>query len=137
MRERATANSWKRRVLLGANRWVLAVALAGVVFASLLVVDVLHPVNATALLASISIIVFFDPTVPMFAAQTAGVSNAMVAIAAASTVAVFPFAILLSYVARIATVAKRTLSIGPFVLRETDRRADLDWGTAAVDDEDS
>jgi hypothetical protein len=89
-----------------------------------------------ALVASISMILFFDPTAPVFAAQTAGVSHGMATVAAASTVAVFPFAILLSYVVRIATVAKRTLSIGPFILRETDRRADLDWETAAVDDEE-
>ena len=87
-----------------------------------------------ALVASISMIVFFDPTAPVFAGTTAGVSHAVLAIAVASTVAVFPFAVLLAYVARIATVAKRTLSIGPFVLRATDRRADLDWETDAVDD---
>jgi hypothetical protein len=37
-----------------------------------------------------------------------------------------PFTLLLSYVLRIATVAKRTLAISSFVLRETDRTADLD-----------
>jgi hypothetical protein len=41
--------------------------------------------------------------------------------------AVLPFAVLLSYVLRIATVAKRTLSIGPFVLRTTDDGRELDW----------
>ena len=35
-----------------------------------------------------------------------------------------PFAVLLSYVLRIATVTKRTLSIGPFTLRETSANAD-------------
>jgi hypothetical protein len=39
-----------------------------------------------------------------------------------------PFAFLFSYILRIVTVAKRTLSIGPFILRETDRSRDLDWG---------
>ncbi|QZP39049.1 hypothetical protein [Halobaculum magnesiiphilum] len=36
-----------------------------------------------------------------------------------AAVGLLPFAILLSYVLRIATVTKRTLSIGPFTLRET------------------
>jgi len=36
-------------------------------------------------------------------------------------VSLVPFAILLSYILRIITVTKRTLSIGPFILRETDR----------------
>nr|WP_276239354.1 hypothetical protein [Halobaculum sp. DT55] len=40
-------------------------------------------------------------------------------VSTAAVVALLPFAILLSYVLRIATVTKRTLSIGPFTLRET------------------
>ena len=40
-------------------------------------------------------------------------------VSAAVTVTLLPFAILLSYVLRIATVTKRTLSIGPFTLRDT------------------
>ena len=88
-----------------------------------------------ALAASASMIVFFEPKAPFLAGATAGLSHALVLVAAASTVAVFPFAILLSYVVRIATVTKRTLSIGPFILRETDRSADLDWDSATVDDE--
>jgi hypothetical protein len=39
-------------------------------------------------------------------------------------VAVAPFAVLLAYVLRIATVTGRTLSIGPFILRETERDTD-------------
>ncbi|WP_349770089.1 hypothetical protein [Halobaculum limi] len=45
-------------------------------------------------------------------------------VSAALAVALLPFAILLSYVLRIATVTKRTLSIGPFTLRETTTRDD-------------
>jgi len=48
-----------------------------------------------------------------------GISNLLVVVSAATAVAVLPYAILLSYILRIATVAKRTLAIGPFVLRET------------------
>jgi hypothetical protein len=89
-----------------------------------------------ALAASVSMIVFFEPKAGFLAGETAGLSHALVLVAAASTAAVFPFAVLLSYVVRIATVAKRTLSIGPFILRETDRSVDLDWDTATVDGDD-
>ncbi len=36
-------------------------------------------------------------------------------------VSLLPFAVLLSYLLRLLTVAKRTLAIGPFILRETER----------------
>ena len=58
---------------------------------------------------------------------TLGVDNLVWLASAASTVALLPFALLLSYILRIATVTKRTLAIGPFVLRETGRTADVDW----------
>jgi hypothetical protein len=35
--------------------------------------------------------------------------------------------ILLAYVVRIATVTKHTLSIGPFILREIDDVAEVEW----------
>jgi hypothetical protein len=54
------------------------------------------------------------------------VSHALLVVSVAATVAVVPFAILLAYVLRLVTVAKRTLSVGPFVLRTTDRDASVD-----------
>ncbi|MEF8800672.1 MAG: hypothetical protein V5A38_14445 [Halolamina sp.] len=42
-------------------------------------------------------------------------------------IALLPFAVLLAYILRIVTVTKRTLSIGPFILRETDRDVEFDW----------
>jgi len=89
-----------------------------------------------ALATSVSFIVFFEPEAAFLAAETLGVSHALVLVAAGSTVATFPFAVLLSYVVRIATVTKRTLSIGPFILRETDRSTDLDWASASVDEDE-
>jgi hypothetical protein len=59
--------------------------------------------------------------------STLGVDNLVWLASAAVTVALLPFVLLLSYILRIATVTKRTLAIGPFVLRETDRTADVDW----------
>jgi len=56
-----------------------------------------------------------------------GVTHLAWLVAAAATVSVVPFAVLFAYVLRIATVAKRTLAIGPFVLRETERTDDIAW----------
>lgn len=38
-----------------------------------------------------------------------------------------PIFLLAAYILRLATIARRTLSIGPFILRETERTADIDW----------
>jgi hypothetical protein len=51
--------------------------------------------------------------------STLGVANHSWTVLLAATVTVTPFALLIAYVLRIATVAKRTLAMGPFVLRET------------------
>ncbi|ELY99193.1 hypothetical protein [Natrialba asiatica] len=58
-----------------------------------------------------------------------GVSNATWVVPIVITLALFPFCLLLSYVVRIGTVAKRTLAPGPFILRETDhdRDAETEW----------
>ena len=48
-----------------------------------------------------------------------GVDSVVWLVSAATTVALVPFVLLLAYILRIVTVAKRTLSIGPFVLRDT------------------
>jgi len=78
-----------------------------------------------ALLVSGSMVLFVDPAA--VAGATAGVSNLVLLVAAASAVSLSPFALLFVYVIRIVTVAKRTLAIGPFVLRETNRTDDIDW----------
>ena len=57
---------------------------------------------------------------------TLGVDNLVWLTSAAFTVSLAPFVILLAYVLRIVTVAKRTLAMGPFILRETERDADSD-----------
>ncbi|MFB6270838.1 MAG: hypothetical protein ABEH83_12910 [Halobacterium sp.] len=77
-----------------------------------------------ALAASIVGLLAFNPA--QFPGSTLGVNHALVVVSATATVAVLPFAILLSYVLRIVTVTKRTLSIGPFILRETERAGSID-----------
>lgn len=52
---------------------------------------------------------------------TLGVPNLIWITAAAFAVTSLPFLLLISYIARVATIAKRTLAIGPFILRESQR----------------
>jgi len=79
-----------------------------------------------ALIVSVGGILTLDTlgTVP---GTTFGVANLAWVTLGGTLVALTPFAILLAYVLRIATVAKRTLAIGPFVLRETERTDDIEW----------
>ncbi|MWG35074.1 hypothetical protein [Halomarina oriensis] len=78
-----------------------------------------------ALVVAIATLVYYDPGV--YGGILFGVDQLVVFVAVAASIAVAPFVVLLSYVLRIATVTKRTLSIGPFILRDTDRDEDLDW----------
>jgi hypothetical protein len=52
---------------------------------------------------------------------TFGVENVLLVVGGAFTVSLLPFLLLVAYIARIATIAKRTLAIGPFILRGSQR----------------
>jgi len=78
-----------------------------------------------ALLVSASMIAFFDSET--YSVIVFDVGTLVVVLAAATMVTVLPFLLLLAYVVRIATVAKHTLSIGPFVLQETDAGTEIEW----------
>ena len=71
-----------------------------------------------ALLVAAAMVAFFDAAAP--ATAPFGVEAVVIWVAAAAAASLVPFALLLAYILRIATVTKRTLSIGPFILRETD-----------------
>ena len=82
-------------------------------------------VSLPSLLVSTCALVFFEAT-----AMTGGVLGVpwtLLAVATVLAVALLPFAVLLAYILRIVTVTKRTLSIGPFILRRTDRDVEFDW----------
>ena len=79
-----------------------------------------------ALVVSVAGILTLDTT-GTFQGATLGVANLGWVVLGAGLVALAPFAVLFAYVLRIATVAKRTLAIGPFVLRETDRTDEIEW----------
>lgn len=79
-----------------------------------------------ALIVIIGMIFYVDNPDSILGA-TFGIDNLVLVASAASTVALVPFMLLLSFILRIATVAKRTLSIGPFILRESARTEDISW----------
>ena len=83
--------------------------------------------SVPALLVAIGGILYLDAP-GTITGGTAGVANLVWIVSAAATVALVPFAVLLAYVLRIATVAKRTLAIGPFILRESARGDQFEWG---------
>lgn len=72
-----------------------------------------------ALVVSGATLAFVGPS--SFPGYTLGVSNILWVFAGAFTVAVFPFLVFIVYILRIATVAKRTLAIGPLILRDSQR----------------
>ena len=82
-------------------------------------------VSIPALAVTIASLLFLDPR--DFAGLTLGVADSLLVIAGATTLSLTPFTLLLSYILRIVTITKRTLSIGPFILRETDRSVDVEW----------
>jgi uncharacterized membrane protein len=81
-------------------------------------------VAVPALAVAVASLAFFDPR--DVTGATLGVPNVLLVLGVTTVVSVSPFAVLLSYVLRIVTVTKRTLSVGPFVLRDTDRSAGFD-----------
>ncbi|WP_436910471.1 hypothetical protein [Halosimplex marinum] len=81
--------------------------------------------SVPALLVSAVMIIFFNDAT--YSATVFGVETLALVMAVAATVAVVPFLILLAYVMRIATVTQHTLSIGPFILRETDDVTEVEW----------
>lgn len=78
-----------------------------------------------ALVLSIGMILYgSDPSV--VPAEYLGAAGIVWLVAGATTIALTPFVILLVYMLRILTVAKRTLAIGPLVLRDTVRSGEGD-----------
>lgn len=78
-----------------------------------------------ALLVSGTMVIFFNDTT--YSVELFRVETLVIVIATATTISVVPFLVLLAYVVRVATITKHTLSIGPFILRETDDVAEVEW----------
>jgi ABC-type antimicrobial peptide transport system permease subunit len=76
-------------------------------------------VSVPALLVAGSAMVFIGGS--SFPNSTFGISHTILVLGAAFTITLFPFFLLVSYVLRVATIAKRTLAIGPLILRGSER----------------
>lgn len=78
-----------------------------------------------ALLISVCMIIFFD--FETYNIIIFNIETLVLVVALAATISLSPFLILISYVLRITTITKYTLSIGPFILRETDKVEEVEW----------
>jgi predicted house-cleaning noncanonical NTP pyrophosphatase (MazG superfamily) len=76
-------------------------------------------VSIPALAVSAGLFVYLDAG--SFPGGTLGIDNLTWIFSAGIALASAPFLLLTAYILRIATIAKRTLAIGPFVLRESQR----------------
>ncbi|WP_227376694.1 hypothetical protein [Haladaptatus halobius] len=56
-----------------------------------------------------------------FSGTTFGFTDILLVVSGAFTITLVPFMLLVSYILRIATVAKRTLAVGPLILRDSQR----------------
>ncbi|MCU4742140.1 hypothetical protein [Natronoglomus mannanivorans] len=75
--------------------------------------------------AATATVLYLDPgSVP---GATLGVDNLVWLVSASATIALVPFCLLGAYVLRIATISKRTGSLGPFILRQAERTGAIDW----------
>lgn len=77
-----------------------------------------------ALAVAIASLLFLAPT--SFPGMTIGVPNLIWVVSASLTITIVPFLVLTSIVLRVATIAKRTSAIGPFILHESDRDDDIE-----------
>ncbi|WP_254763255.1 hypothetical protein [Natrinema marinum] len=82
-------------------------------------------VAVPALVVTLSMLFFFDASA--VSGTLLGTDALVWVVALAVTVAVTPFLLLIAFILRIATVAKRTLAIGPFILRDSSRGEEIDW----------
>ncbi|ADJ14662.1 hypothetical protein [Halalkalicoccus jeotgali] len=68
-------------------------------------------------------ILAFDAT--LITGSTLGLPNRYLAVGLLYSLALLPFTVVLAYILRIVTVTKRTLALGPFILRETKQAGDV------------
>lgn len=81
--------------------------------------------SVPALAVAVAFAMYLAPS--SFQGATFGISNLVWATSIGATVGCLPFLFLSTYILRLATIAKRTLAVGPFILRESDRSSDIEW----------
>ncbi len=80
-------------------------------------------ISVPALTVMAIMIMYIDATA--LPGTTLGIDNLVWLTSAGFVVGISPFVIFITYILRIATIAKRTLAMGPFILRESERDEDL------------
>lgn len=70
-----------------------------------------------ALLIACAVVFYLNDTI-MITGRTLGLSHFHLSLGFLTTLCIYPFLILVSFILRIATVAKETLAMGPFILRD-------------------
>lgn len=81
--------------------------------------------SVPALVVTVAVLLLFDPnTAP---GTILGIDNSYWIVNGAVTIATMPFLLLAAYILRLVTIARRTLAIGPFILRETERTDEIEW----------
>lgn len=83
-------------------------------------------VTITALAITAALGLYLSPS--MFPGSTLGVDNLVWTVSFGLTIGLVSFLLLSMYLIRLATIAKRTLAIGPFILRDSERSDNLDGG---------
>ncbi len=72
-----------------------------------------------ALVVSLATVLYISPQA--FEGSFLGVDNLIYVISASATLSLIPFLVLVSYILRIGTTAQRTLAMGPFIIKETEK----------------
>lgn len=78
-----------------------------------------------ALVVTGTMALYLSPT--MFTNSTLGIDNIVWIVSGGVTIGFIPFLLLSMYILRLATIAKRTLVIGSFILRDSERSSDIEW----------
>lgn len=104
-----------KRELADLSRWLLAVAFPTIVFLSY---------SLLALRAGLV------PELSLF-----GIPSLALFVGLSYIVGLGPYALFTAYVFRSATISKRTLAAGPFILQDQDRRGKIDWDAENIADE--
>ncbi|WP_049888870.1 hypothetical protein [Natronococcus occultus] len=82
-------------------------------------------VSVPALVVAMSMIAFFDADA--VTGTVLGIDAVVWVVVTAATISIVPFLLLVAFVLRLGTMAKQTLAIGPFILRESNRNEEIEW----------
>jgi hypothetical protein len=81
--------------------------------------------SVPALAITSALAMYLAPT--SFPGTFLGIGNLVWIVSAGMAAGAMPFLFLTSFILRLVTITKRTLAIGPFILRSADRSGDIEW----------